>query len=59
MPKPGRKPLVPGTLAVRVLVTLDAATVAKARALGDGNLSRGVRRAVRGRRISTGAVEKA
>lgn len=58
MPKPGRKPLVPGTLAVRVLVTLDAATVDKGKRIGQGNLSRGIRRALARSRLSTGAAEK-
>lgn len=51
--KPGRKPLSPGTLAQRVLVTLDQPTIEKGKLIGEGNLSRGIRRAVLRRRIRT------
>lgn len=52
----GRARLAPGTLARRVLVTLDQATVDKARALGEGNLSRGVRMAVRKVRLTSQGI---
>lgn len=49
--RPGRPPLVAGGMD-RVLVTLDADTIAKARKLGGGKLSPGLREAVR--RVKTG-----
>lgn len=55
--KPGRPPLMGETLQ-RVLVTLDAETIRKARAAGRGNLSAGIRaRFRRARRAPPAAVE--
>lgn len=45
-PRKGRPPLPGG--AVRVNLTLDRRTIERARALGDGNLSAGIRKAVNG-----------
>lgn len=42
----GRKPSVSNDGGKKVTVYLDAETVAKAKALGDGNVSLGIRRAV-------------
>lgn len=42
----GRPPLQAGTVAQRVLLTLDAATIEKGKRIGNGNLSAGVRLAV-------------
>lgn len=46
-PVTGRPPLEPGKVAERVLVTLDRATVERAKHIGDGNLSGGIRLAVK------------
>lgn len=51
----GRKTL-DGAIVRRVQVTLDDETVERAKALGDGNLSQGIREAVRGTIMATKAV---
>lgn len=57
MKKPGRKPLVSGTLAKRVLVTLDQPTIDKGKVIGNGNLSRGIRTAIHRRRVRKSSME--
>lgn len=44
--KPGRPRITPNENVRRVLVSLDPATIDKGRAIGEGNLSEGIRRAV-------------
>ena len=46
-PKRGRPELTAGERPIRAQVTLDATTLERARDMGDGNLSQGIRRAVK------------